>query len=201
MAPEWLGSIITEKVDVYSFGVGPKNLDRSQPEEDMHLLSLFKRKAEEERLIDIIDKGNDEMQLHSTEVVEMMRVAVWCLQNDFSKRSSMSVVVKVLEGSVDVDNNLDYNFINPVIRRTIANAGQQEDAIGLACTLLSPLALSRPSGTLSLIRWFWGSNPKLMSTQTNMALVYLGMLLWSFVECRSGPLSIIRTIYIVGFVE
>ncbi|CAL5406760.1 unnamed protein product [Camellia sinensis] len=141
MAPEWLGSIITEKVDVYSFGVGPV---WSQPDEDMHLLSLFKRKAEEERLIDIIDKGNDEMQLHSIEVVEMMRVAVWCLQNDFSKRPSMSVVVKVLEGSVDVDNNLDYNFINPVIRRTIANAGQQEDAIGPACTLLSPLALSRP---------------------------------------------------------
>ncbi|KAL7185292.1 hypothetical protein ACSBR2_027259 [Camellia fascicularis] len=151
LAPEWLSSIITEKVDVYSFGVvvlemlcGRKNLDRSQPEEDMHLLSLFKRKAEEERLIDIVDKGNDEMQLHSTEVVEMMRVAVWCLQSDFSKRPSMSVVVKVLEGSVDVDNNLDYNFINPVIRRTIADAGQQEDAIGAACTLLSPLALSGP---------------------------------------------------------
>ncbi|XP_028114564.1 G-type lectin S-receptor-like serine/threonine-protein kinase SD2-5 [Camellia sinensis] len=79
LAPEWLSSIITEKVDVYSFGVvvlemlcGQKNLDRSQPEEDMHLLSLFKRKAEEERLIDIVDKGNDEMQLHSTEVVEMI---------------------------------------------------------------------------------------------------------------------------------
>ncbi|KAI7979848.1 G-type lectin S-receptor-like serine/threonine-protein kinase SD2-5 [Camellia lanceoleosa] len=101
-------------------------------------------KAEEERLINIVDKGNDEMQLHSTEVVEMMRVAVWCLQSDFSKRPSMSVVVKVLEGSVDVDNNLDYNFINPVIRRTIADASQQEDAIGAVCTLLSPLALSGP---------------------------------------------------------
>ncbi|KAI8008748.1 G-type lectin S-receptor-like serine/threonine-protein kinase SD2-5 [Camellia lanceoleosa] len=118
----------------------------------MHLLSLFKRKAEEERLIDIVDKGNDEMQLHSTEVVEMMRVAVWCLQSDFSKRPSMSVVVKVLEGSVDVDNNLDYNFMNPVIRRTIADAGQQEDAIGAACTLLSPLALSGPSVRKNLDR-------------------------------------------------
>ncbi|KAL7186553.1 hypothetical protein ACSBR2_028312 [Camellia fascicularis] len=55
LAPKWLSSIITEKVDVYSFGVvvlemlcGRKNLDRSQPEEDMHLLSLFKKKAEEE---------------------------------------------------------------------------------------------------------------------------------------------------------
>ncbi|KAL7215750.1 hypothetical protein ACSBR1_027819 [Camellia fascicularis] len=58
LAPEWLNSIITDKVDVYGFGVmvlemlcGRKNLDRSQPEEAMHLLSLFKRKTEEERLI------------------------------------------------------------------------------------------------------------------------------------------------------
>ncbi|KAI8008378.1 G-type lectin S-receptor-like serine/threonine-protein kinase SD2-5 [Camellia lanceoleosa] len=90
-----------------------KNLDRSQPEKDMHLLSLFKRKAEEGRLNDIVDKYNDEIQLHGAEVVEMMRVAVWCLQSDFSKRPSMSMVVKVLEGSVDVEKNLDYNFTNP----------------------------------------------------------------------------------------
>ncbi|GMP65354.1 hypothetical protein CsSME_00026181 [Camellia sinensis var. sinensis] len=151
LAPEWLSSIITEKVDVYSFGVvvlemlcGRKNLDRSQPEEDMHLLSLFKRKVEEERLIDIVDNNNDEMQLHGAEVVEMMRVVVWCLQSDFSKRPSMSLVVKVLEGSVDVENNLDYNFINPVIPRTIAGAGHQEGAIGAASTLLFPSALSGP---------------------------------------------------------
>ncbi|KAL7185291.1 hypothetical protein ACSBR2_027258 [Camellia fascicularis] len=151
LAPEWLNSIITEKVDVYSFGVvvlemlcGRKNLDRSQPEENMHLLSLFKRKAEEERLNDIVDKYNDEMQLHGAEVVEMMRVAVWCLQSDFSKRPSMSVVVKVLEGSVDVENNLDYNFTNPAIPRSIAAAGQQEHATGAATTLLFPSVLSGP---------------------------------------------------------
>ncbi|XP_028071737.1 G-type lectin S-receptor-like serine/threonine-protein kinase At5g24080 [Camellia sinensis] len=151
LAPEWLNSIITKKVDVYSFGVvvlemlcGRKNLDWSQPEEDMHLLSLFKRKAEEERLNDIVDKCNDEMQLHGAEVVEMMRVAVWCLQSDFSRRPSMSGVVKVLEGSVDVENNLDYNFTNPAIPRSIAAAGQQEHATGAATTLLFPSALSGP---------------------------------------------------------
>ncbi|KAL7186554.1 hypothetical protein ACSBR2_028313 [Camellia fascicularis] len=84
------------------------------------------------------------MQLHGADVVEMMRVVVWCLQSDFSKRPSMSLVVKVLEGSVDVENNLDYNFINPVIPRTIAGAGHQEGAIGAASTLLFPSALSGP---------------------------------------------------------
>ncbi|CAL5403913.1 unnamed protein product [Camellia sinensis] len=150
LAPEWLSSIITEKVDVYSFGVvvlemlcGRKNLDRSQPEEDMHLLDLFKRKAEEERLLDIVDKYNDDMQTHKVEVVEMMRVAVWCLQSDFSRRPPMSVVVKVLEGSVDVENNLDYNFTTPVVPRAITVAGQQRDAIGAATPLFASV-LSGP---------------------------------------------------------
>ncbi|KAL7185272.1 hypothetical protein ACSBR2_027242 [Camellia fascicularis] len=31
---------------------------------DMHLLGLFKRKAEEEKLLDIVDKYNDDMQTH-----------------------------------------------------------------------------------------------------------------------------------------
>ncbi|CAL5406788.1 unnamed protein product [Camellia sinensis] len=150
LAPEWLSSIITEKVDVYSFGVvilemlcGRKNLDRSQHEEDMHLLDLFKRKAEEERLVDIVDKYNDDMQTHRAEVVEMMRVAVWCLQSDFSRRPSMSVVVKVLEGSVNVQRNLCYNFTTPVAPRPITVAGHQGNAIG-AITPLFASALSGP---------------------------------------------------------
>ncbi|XP_057506364.1 G-type lectin S-receptor-like serine/threonine-protein kinase SD2-5 [Actinidia eriantha] len=150
LAPEWLSSIITEKVDVYSFGVvvleilcGRKNLDSSQPEEDMHLLSLFKRKAEEGKLLDIVDKDNDEMRSHGTEVVELMRVAVWCLQNDFKRRPSMSVVVKVLEGSVDVEENLDYSFTNRAVPRSIEAAGLQEYAVDEG-TVLLPSALSGP---------------------------------------------------------
>ena len=117
LAPEWLSSVISEKVDVYSFGIvvleilcGRRNIDRSQPEEDMHLLTTFKRKAEEVQLEDMIDKASADMQLHGAEVLEMMMLATWCLQHDFAKRPSMSMVVKLLEGSVDVQPNLDYNF-------------------------------------------------------------------------------------------
>ncbi|KAI8008209.1 G-type lectin S-receptor-like serine/threonine-protein kinase SD2-5 [Camellia lanceoleosa] len=88
----------------------------------MHLLGLFKRKAKEERRLDIVDKYNDDMQTHRAEVVERMRVAVWCLQSDFSRRPSMSVIVKVLEGSVDVQSNLDYSFRTPVAPRAITVA-------------------------------------------------------------------------------
>ncbi|XWS41103.1 hypothetical protein CRYUN_Cryun17cG0052000 [Craigia yunnanensis] len=48
MAPAWLSSVITEKVDVYSFGIvvleilcGRRNLDRTEPKENMHLVSVF----------------------------------------------------------------------------------------------------------------------------------------------------------------
>ena len=128
LAPEWLSSVITEKVDVYSFGVvvleilcGRRNIDRSQPEEDMHLLSIFKRKAEEEQLADIIDKHSEDMEEHGEEVMEMTRVAAWCLQSDYAKRPSMSVVVKVLEGSVGVEINLDYSFsYSPLSGKSLA---------------------------------------------------------------------------------
>ncbi|CAI9089117.1 OLC1v1023626C1 [Oldenlandia corymbosa var. corymbosa] len=109
LAPEWLSSIITEKVDVYSFGVvmleilcGRKILDRSEPDERMHLLNLFKKKAEEKNLSDMIDHSSEDMQSNKDEAMELMRVAAWCLQSDYTSRPSMSVVVKVLEGFMKV---------------------------------------------------------------------------------------------------
>ena len=127
MAPEWLNSVITEKVDVYSFGIvlleilcGRKNVDHSQLEEAMHLLDLFKKKIEDDQLLDLVDKYNEDMQLHGEEVVNMMRVVVWCLQNDFTKRPSMSMVVKVFEGVLNVESGLDYFFSNPHLLNTRA---------------------------------------------------------------------------------
>ena len=51
MAPKWLSPVITENVEIYSFGVvlleilcERRNIDRSQPKEAVHLLDLFKKK-------------------------------------------------------------------------------------------------------------------------------------------------------------
>lgn len=130
MAPEWLTSQITEKVDVYSFGVvvmeiisGRKNLDYSQPEGSIQLITLLQWKAENGKLEDMIDENSDDMHLHKEEVVEVMKLAMWCLQSDKNRRPAMSLVVKVIEGERDVEANLDYNFFDlspaisvPVIR-------------------------------------------------------------------------------------
>ena len=104
-------------MDVCSFEIvlleilcGRKKFDHSQPEEVMHLLHFFMKKIKEDQLLDLIDTYNEDMQLHAAEVVNMMRVAAWCLQHDFKKRPSMSTVVKVLEGDVNVEFDLDYYF-------------------------------------------------------------------------------------------
>lgn len=141
MAPEWLSSVITEKADVYSFGIvvleilcGRKNVDGSQQEEDRHLLGVFSRKQEEGQLLDLVDNCSDDMQSNAVEVVEMMKVAAWCLQTEYSRRPSMSTVVKVFEGSVDVAGNLKDNFLNELT----------PEALGTFASTVSPSTLSGP---------------------------------------------------------
>uniref|UniRef100_A0ACD5ZGC2 Uncharacterized protein n=1 Tax=Avena sativa TaxID=4498 RepID=A0ACD5ZGC2_AVESA len=124
LAPEWLTSRITEKVDVYSFGVvimeilsGRKNIDNSQPEENVQLINLLREKAQNNQLIDLIDKHSDDMVSHQEEVVQMMKLAIWCLQHDSIQRPSMSIVIKVLEGAISIQtfdaNSLMFVQENP----------------------------------------------------------------------------------------
>ncbi|CAN4103177.1 unnamed protein product [Withania somnifera] len=124
LAPEWLNSAITEKVDVYSFGIvileiicGRKNLDRLQDENNMHLLCLFKRKAKETPFLEM--------------AAEMMKIAAWCLQSDHTKRPSMSLVVKVLQ----------VYFPYPPMTRRIAEANQGGEAVvGISLPFSSELS-------------------------------------------------------------
>ncbi|XP_060190310.1 G-type lectin S-receptor-like serine/threonine-protein kinase SD2-5 [Lycium barbarum] len=150
LAPEWLNSVIAEKTDVYSFGVvileiicGRKNLDRLQDEDDMHLLSLFKRKAEETQLLEMVDKNSEDMQLNREEAVDMMKIAAWCLQSDYTKRPSMSLVVRVLQGLVATETDLDYTFPYPPMTTRVAGANQEREAV-VGVSLPFPSQLSGP---------------------------------------------------------
>ena len=109
----------------------------------MHLLDLFRKNIIEDWLLDLVDKCSDDMQLHGAEVVNMMRVAAWCLQNDFTRRPSMSMVVKVLEGVVNVESDLDYFFSNPSLPNMRDGVENQEVHIVAAASLF-PLVLSGP---------------------------------------------------------
>nr|CAD1822219.1 unnamed protein product [Ananas comosus var. bracteatus] len=116
IAPEWLTSAITEKADVYSFGVvvmeivsGRKSIDSSQPEGSTHLINLLQNKIKAEQLSDLVDGRSTDMQLCRFDVVEVIKLAIWCLQGEISKRPSMSQVVKVLEGSMDYETSKEYS--------------------------------------------------------------------------------------------
>lgn len=125
LAPEWLTSIITEKVDVYSFGIvvleiicGRKNLEPPLNEEAVSLISLIQEKLRDDLFVELFDKNSNDIHVHKEEAIMMMRLAIWCLQSDCNRRPSMSMVVKVLEGSSNVDINMDCdllgtNFVRP----------------------------------------------------------------------------------------
>nr|POE44726.1 g-type lectin s-receptor-like serine/threonine-protein kinase sd2-5 [Quercus suber] len=104
---------------------------------------LFKIKAEEGQLLDMVDKSSEDMQLYGAEVVNMLRVTAWCLQSHFIRRPSMSVVVKVLEGVMHVEDNLDYNFSSPPALREKTATVHNEGAVEAATPLL-PEELSGP---------------------------------------------------------
>ncbi|XP_078158106.1 G-type lectin S-receptor-like serine/threonine-protein kinase SD2-5 [Carex rostrata] len=121
LAPEWLTAMVTEKVDVYSFGVvvmeilcGRRNLDDSQTEENHHLIKLLEEKSKTNGLSDLIDNNLGDVELYKKEIVNVMELAMWCLQWDSIRRPSMLIVVKVLEGAMEVETSLDYNFVSSI---------------------------------------------------------------------------------------
>lgn len=91
----------------------------------------------------MVDKSSEDMQSYGAEVVNMLRVAAWCLQSHFIRRPSMSVVVKVLEGVMHVEDKLDYNFSSPPALREKTAAVHNEGAVEAATPLL-PEELSGP---------------------------------------------------------
>lgn len=116
LAPEWLSSTITEKADIYSFGVvvleivsGRKNLENNQPEGSPNLVNILQEKMKAGRALDIVDDQDEDLQLHGSEMAEVIKLAVWCLQRDCSKRPAMSQVVKVLEGAMDTDSSAGHH--------------------------------------------------------------------------------------------
>ncbi|XP_060190311.1 G-type lectin S-receptor-like serine/threonine-protein kinase At5g24080 [Lycium barbarum] len=125
LAPEWLRTLC-----------GRKNVDRSQADEDVHLLSVSRRKAEQQQLVDMVDQNNEDMQLHKEAVTDMMSLAAWCLQGDFRKRTSMSLVVKVREDTVET--NIDYDFAS------LPEAGAGNQQMEATSSSKLPSILSEP---------------------------------------------------------
>lgn len=150
LAPEWLNGIITEKADVYSFGVvvleivcGKKVFDLSRSEEDWYLLTLLRRKKEENRLLDIVGVyGDQDDEVYGVEAVKMLKLAAWCLQGDYTKRPSMSMAIKVLEEGMEVEDDLDYNFWGKPVK--VDESYARTCGTTMQSAVFSPSILSAP---------------------------------------------------------
>ncbi|KAJ3696061.1 hypothetical protein LUZ60_001438 [Juncus effusus] len=109
LAPEWiLGMPITPKADVYSFGMmlfeiisGRRNREVRKDQSIGYFpvwAAISVSEGEVESLLD--ERLNGDANLE--ELVRVLRVACWCIQDNEMNRPTMVQVVKILEGTQSV---------------------------------------------------------------------------------------------------
>ncbi|XVF82096.1 hypothetical protein PTKIN_Ptkin16aG0016900 [Pterospermum kingtungense] len=111
LAPEWIsGAAITPKADVYSFGMmllelvsGRRNSEHLDHEDSAFFFPSWPATQVTEGIdvVKLLDRrliGNANLE----EISRVRKVACWCIQFDEFQRPSMSQVVQILEGVLDV---------------------------------------------------------------------------------------------------
>ncbi|XP_058727646.1 probable receptor-like protein kinase At5g20050 [Vicia villosa] len=115
MAPEWLlEKGISDKTDVYSYGMvlleivgGRKNVILVEDEKDkskrkwQYFPKIVNEKVKQGKIMEIVDDRL--MECDENEVIKLVYIALWCVQEKPRFRPSMAKVVDMLEGSVMVD--------------------------------------------------------------------------------------------------
>ncbi|TVU38692.1 hypothetical protein EJB05_12076, partial [Eragrostis curvula] len=112
LAPEYaMRGHMTEKVDVYAFGVvaleivaGESNYQNSLEEDTTYIFERVWELYENNRLLDFVDSKLTEF--NGDEVLRVIRVALHCTQSSPHRRPSMSRVVSMLAGDADMTEEL-----------------------------------------------------------------------------------------------
>ncbi|KAG6387744.1 hypothetical protein SASPL_152936 [Salvia splendens] len=110
LAPEWVSNRpITVKADVYSYGMllleiigGRRNLDMSYDTEDFFYPGWAFKEMKMGRAAKAADRRL-EGAVEEVEVARALGVAFWCIQDEIAVRPTMGDVVKMLEGSVEIN--------------------------------------------------------------------------------------------------
>jgi serine/threonine protein kinase len=114
LAPEWMSdqlmSLITNKVDVFSYGMvlleiisGRRNLMMGKVgAPDMYFPSWAFPKIETEEFMDVVDPALTGI-VNPEEVRRALQVAFWCINGSPHMRPAMSEVVRMLQGHLPID--------------------------------------------------------------------------------------------------
>ncbi|KAL8088132.1 G-type lectin S-receptor-like serine/threonine-protein kinase At2g19130 [Apium graveolens] len=155
LAPEWIsGAAITAKADVYSYGMmlfefvsGRRNMQQTRDGK----VNFFPARA-----ANVTIDGGDVLSILDPnlnyiadieEVTKICRLACWCIQDDENARPSMSQIVQILEGVLDVNLPPD-----PRSFQLFLDMNNDEDIVFFTAKLpsLSLQIKSDPSWTSSL---------------------------------------------------
>ncbi|XVF53484.1 hypothetical protein PTKIN_Ptkin05aG0103000 [Pterospermum kingtungense] len=110
LAPEWVSNRpITVKADVYSYGMllleilgGRRNLDMSFDAEDFFYPGWAYKEMTKGTPTKVVDRRLGGA-VDEEELTRALKVAFWCIQDEVSMRPSMGEVVKMLEGTMDIN--------------------------------------------------------------------------------------------------
>ncbi|KAL2331070.1 hypothetical protein Fmac_018651 [Flemingia macrophylla] len=110
VAPEWFRSApITAKVDTYSFGVVlleiiccRRNVEKMPVNEEKAILTDWAYDCYTARRLDILLENDDEAINDIKMLEKLVMIAIWCIQEDPSRRPTMKKVLHMLEGVAEV---------------------------------------------------------------------------------------------------
>ncbi|RWR96281.1 putative leucine-rich repeat receptor-like serine/threonine-protein kinase isoform X1 [Cinnamomum micranthum f. kanehirae] len=113
MAPEYaLRGYLTDKADVYSFGIvaleivsGKSNTSYKPKSEGIYLLDWAHVLQERGSLIELVDPKLGS-EFNKEEAIGMITIALLCTNTSSTLRPTMSAVVSMLEGRTDVQNHI-----------------------------------------------------------------------------------------------
>ncbi|KAI5674599.1 hypothetical protein M9H77_14963 [Catharanthus roseus] len=112
LAPEYaVRGQLTRKADIYSFGVllieivsGRCNTNTRLPIEEQYLLERTWKLYERRELVELIDISMNG-EFDAEQACRFLKIGLLCTQDSPKLRPSMSTVVKMLSGEIDIDDN------------------------------------------------------------------------------------------------
>ncbi|XP_058075534.1 G-type lectin S-receptor-like serine/threonine-protein kinase LECRK3 [Magnolia sinica] len=110
VAREWFMNMpITSKVDVYSFGIVlleiiccRKNVESKLGNEEEEILADWVYDCYREERLNLLVESEEDAMVDKQKLERLVKVAIWCIQEEQSLRPSMTKVTQMLEGAVAV---------------------------------------------------------------------------------------------------